>query len=77
MPSPQIVVTGASGVGKTTLVRAIEERGLEGVRCYYFDSIGVPSSEEMVARFGSGEGWQEAMAKLVLASGAQSAGPPR
>jgi hypothetical protein len=58
-----VVVTGASGVGKTTLVRALEARQLAGVGCYYFDSIGVPTSEEMVARFGSPHAWQQAMTR--------------
>lgn len=53
-----IVVTGASGSGKTATVRAVEERALAGVRCYYFDSIGVPSREEMERDYGSGENWQ-------------------
>lgn len=56
-----LVVTGASGAGKTTLVRALANREFSGVRCYYFDSIGVPSPEEMLAEFGSGEAWQRAM----------------
>jgi hypothetical protein len=53
-----IVVTGASGTGKTTLVRALERANLTGVACYYFDTIGVPSPEEMEARFGGGASWQ-------------------
>jgi hypothetical protein len=56
-----IVVTGASGAGKTTLVRALEARRPPGVGCYYFDSIGVPTREQMTAQFGSPGGWQEAM----------------
>ncbi|PWT93495.1 MAG: hypothetical protein C5B55_04455 [Blastocatellia bacterium] len=52
-----IVVTGASGSGKTAAVRALDARAIPGVRCYYFDSIGVPSPEEM-ERLGGGEQWQ-------------------
>jgi hypothetical protein len=62
-----VVVTGASGVGKTTLVQALETRQLPGVRCYYFDSVGVPSSEEMTARFGSPESWQAATTRQWIA----------
>lgn len=62
-----MVVTGASGAGKTTLVKALEQRGLDGVRCFYFDSIGVPSTEEMVAQFGSPGAWQEAMTRRWIA----------
>src|SRR5262249_40394561 len=57
MTTPSIlVVTRASGSGKTATVRALEARALSGVRCYYFDSAGVRSAES----WGSGgpEGWQ-------------------
>jgi len=53
-----VVVTGASGAGKTAAVSALDARALPGVRCYYFDSIGIPSNEEMKRDFGSGENWQ-------------------
>src|SRR5687768_6642729 len=53
-----LVVTGASGVGKTSAVRALEARGIPGVRCFYFDSIGVPTPEVMRREHGSGEQWQ-------------------
>ena len=53
-----LVVTGASGVGKTSAVRALEARGIDGVRCFYFDSIGVPTAEAMERDFGGGEKWQ-------------------
>ncbi|HEX9892312.1 MAG TPA: AAA family ATPase [Gemmatimonadales bacterium] len=56
-----LVVTGASGAGKTTLVQALADRRLPGVHCYFFDSIGVPSVERMIAEFGSPEAWQTAM----------------
>jgi hypothetical protein len=45
-------VTGASGVGKTTLMHALDEQRLPGVRCYYFDSVGVPEHAD--------EDWQAA-----------------
>ena len=60
-------MTGASGAGKTTLVRELEQRALAGVRCYYFDSVGVPSPETMAAQFGSGSAWQEAMTRHWVA----------
>lgn len=53
-----MIVVGASGAGKTTLVRRLEELALAKVRCHYFDTIGVPSSEELAARFGDGLSWQ-------------------
>jgi hypothetical protein len=57
-PPAVLVVFGASGAGKTTLVRGIAAQGLDGVGCYYFDSMGIPSVEEMVARFGDGAAFQ-------------------
>jgi RNase adaptor protein for sRNA GlmZ degradation len=53
-----LVVTGASGAGKTAAVRAVEARALAGVGCFYFDSIGVPSAEVMERDFGGGDKWQ-------------------
>jgi thymidylate kinase len=55
-----LVITGASGAGKTSVTRALEALHLRGVGCHYFDSVGVPSSDEMTADFGSPEGWQRA-----------------
>ena len=54
----QLVVVGASGAGKTTLVSRLEALELPGVACYYFDTIGVPAAEEIAARFGDGASWQ-------------------
>ena len=42
MPVSVLVVTGASGAGKTASVEALAARALPGVRCFHFDSIGVP-----------------------------------
>jgi dephospho-CoA kinase len=53
-----IFVTGASGAGKTATLKTLESEKMSGVIFCYFDSIGVPSDEEMIARFGSGEEWQ-------------------
>lgn len=53
-----LVVTGASGAGKTEAVRALEARRLPGIACFYFDSIGVPSAEAMARDHGGGEQWQ-------------------
>jgi hypothetical protein len=53
-----LVVTGASGVGKTTAVQALDACRIPGVRCFFFDSIGVPSAEIMERDYGSGERWQ-------------------
>ena len=58
IPPVLIVVTGASGAGKTTLVERLAALRLEGVGCYHFDSIGVPNAEEMATRFAGGDSWQ-------------------
>jgi hypothetical protein len=60
MGTPALLFTlGASGAGKTTAVQALEARVLPGVRCYYFDSIGVPPPEVLEKDWGGGERWQE------------------
>ena len=54
-------ITGASGVGKTTLVRQLETKYRNKPWAFlHFDTIGVPTVEEMVRDFGSGARWQEA-----------------
>src|SRR5437667_12874349 len=58
-----LAVIGASGAGKTTAVRCLEARRRSGIRCFYFDSIGVPSEEIMKRDFGGGEKWQAAATK--------------
>jgi len=61
-----LIVTGASGSGKTTTVRELEARALPGVRCYYFDAVGVPAAEVMEREFGSGESWQAVTTRAWL-----------
>jgi len=53
-----LVVTGASGAGKSATVKALEARGVPAVHCAYFDSIGVPTDEVMERDYGGGEQWQ-------------------
>ncbi len=50
-----ILITGASGSGKTTISKYLAEK----YKVFHFDEIGVPLSEEMIAEFGSLEGWQK------------------
>lgn len=52
-------IIGASGAGKTTSVKALETRKLPQYKFLYFDSIGVPSFEEMQTKFGGPEEWQK------------------
>lgn len=58
-----LVLTGASGVGKTTVANAITATCGDGqdVVVLHFDSIGVPTEADMEKKHGSGAGWQEAM----------------
>jgi hypothetical protein len=58
-----LFVTGASGAGKTAAVRVLEGRRMPGIRCRYFDSIGVPSTDEMTREYGSPDEWQAAMTR--------------
>ncbi|NTH64442.1 AAA family ATPase [Agrobacterium rhizogenes] len=57
---PLVILTGASGAGKTTIAEAIDRGHSPEIDVYYKDRIGVPSVQEMVGRFGSVEGWQRA-----------------
>ncbi|NLS02808.1 hypothetical protein HGP14_05405 [Rhizobium sp. P32RR-XVIII] len=56
-----VVLTGASGSGKTAIAKAVDLRHSEEFDVRYFDSIGVPPVEEMIAEHGSPAGWQYAM----------------
>lgn len=58
VPPAILVVVGASGAGKTTLVTHLASLHLPGVACFHFDAIGVPSDAEIAARFGDGFGFQ-------------------
>jgi adenylate kinase family enzyme len=55
-------ITGASGVGKTTLVSMLQEKHKEKAWSFlHFDEIGVPTESVMREEFGSPSAWQEAM----------------
>ncbi|HBD7427657.1 TPA: AAA family ATPase [Legionella pneumophila] len=55
-----ILITGASGVGKTTLLKEIEQQYPQGsISSHFFDSIGVPTFDDMIKEYGSTEKWQE------------------
>jgi predicted kinase len=58
-----VILTGASGSGKTTLAGAVRRLNLASCEVLFFDSVGVPSEEEMRA-FGDGHepggAWQRA-----------------
>lgn len=57
-----VFLTGASGAGKTTLVNILNRETLDSSTAFlHFDSIGVPSVEEMIKTYGSPSKWQKAM----------------
>jgi len=59
-PIKLVILTGASASGKTTISERIAAKAAPIINCLYFDSIGIPSPEQMIAEFGSGENWQRA-----------------
>jgi ribose 1,5-bisphosphokinase PhnN len=54
-------VIGASGAGKTSALKQIENMHLPNLKIFYFDSIGVPSFQEMEKECGSTDEWQRIM----------------
>jgi RNase adaptor protein for sRNA GlmZ degradation len=56
-----VILTGASGSGKTAIAEAIEGARPGFADVFRFDQIPVPSLEAMAAGWGSGEAWQRAM----------------
>jgi len=69
-----LAVIGASAAGKTTVIDELAQRNLAGVTLHHFDSIGVPSVEEMEQTFGSAEAWQEATTDQWIRRLAESSG---
>jgi len=55
-----LFVSGSSGAGKTAALQCVKEK-LSGrpVSILHFDSMGIPSREEMIRQAGSLERWQE------------------
>jgi dephospho-CoA kinase len=60
-PAPLVILTGASGSGKTTIARRFQRDYSSLCDVLFFDSIGVPSIETMQSDFGRPEAWQRAM----------------
>lgn len=59
-------ITGASGSGKTTTIKNIEKEKILDVAFCYFDSVGVPTNEEMIKQYGSGENWQKSITSFWI-----------
>jgi dephospho-CoA kinase len=62
-----VILTGASGAGKTAIAETIRTTRPDLAEVLHFDSIGVPSPEAMMAGWGSGEAWQRAMTLAWMA----------
>jgi type II secretory pathway predicted ATPase ExeA len=56
-----VILTGASGSGKTAIANRIALRSTRDIEVHSFDSAGVPPSERMMAEHGSPERWQRMM----------------
>jgi shikimate kinase len=54
-----IVLTGASGSGKTAIAKTVQSC-CRNTDVLFFDSIGIPSLDRMIAECGSPEEWQRA-----------------
>jgi len=67
-----IVLTGASGSGKTAIAKAIAARFAGEIDVHHFDDIGVPPLFQMTAEYGSPAGWQRAMTFKWLESLAEA-----
>jgi len=56
-----VILTGASGSGKTAIAEAIASERPPLAKVLHFDRIGVPPLEERSALWGTEEAWQRAM----------------
>jgi dephospho-CoA kinase len=72
-----VVLTGASGSGKTAIAKAVGFERPDLAEVFHFDRIGVPSPEAMVAGWGSGKAWQRAMTLTWMARIAATSGRVR
>jgi hypothetical protein len=66
-----VILIGASGSGKTTIAHAIQQRYADDIEVFYFDRIGVPPAQQMIAEYGSCEEWQRAKTVQWIAKLAQ------
>ena len=53
-----IVLTGASGSGKTTIAKRCATLHSDWISIWHFEAIPIPSVDEMVLQYGSTDQWQ-------------------
>lgn len=60
-------ITGASGVGKTTLITTLKEKCKSKPWTFlHFDELGIPLTSMMKEEFGSPSAWQEVKAQELI-----------
>lgn len=63
-----LFITGVSGAGKTTILKKLcEYLAGKSVACFHFDTIGVPSIDQMIKEYGGPSQWQQAMTEKWVA----------
>ena len=72
-----VILTGASGSGKTAITEAIAAERPSVAEVLHFDRIGVPPTEDMLAGWGSLEAWQQAMTFEWMARSEEGPSPSR
>ena len=60
-----LFIFGVSGAGKTTILRKLcLQLSSKTTQCFHFDSIGIPTIDEMIEKYGSPSEWQYAMTEV-------------
>ena len=60
-----LFISGVSGAGKTTILRKLcQQLSPKTTQCFHFDSIGIPTIDEMIEKYGSPSEWQYAMTEV-------------
>lgn len=54
-----VFLIGASGAGKTTVTKQLAQRNIPHFKILYFDSIEVPTMQQMEEQYGGPEHWQK------------------